>query len=313
MRTSDPRPALLAIAIFAALAPRAALAQTSDVDRAAALFEEGVALASDADFDAACPKFAASQRLDPSLGTQYNLALCYEKQGKLGSAFRHFRAVEQLARATGNADRERAARQKLEALRPRVPHLALEATDADATLEVDGERLEPADHRFYPVDAGEHTVRATAPGKVSWETRVEAAADGGGIEVVVPPLEIARGETQVITMHKGNPKRTAAFVAGGVGLVGIAAGVVTGLMILDSHATAEERCAPTCDETGREAVTTGTTLLPVNAIAWGVGAAGMAVGTFLFFTSSPKKTSTVAEIVPVLGAGVGGASVVGRF
>lgn len=319
MRSFSLARSLLSVALsFASLAPRAALAETSDGDRAAALFDEGVALAAAADFDAACPKFAESQQLDPSLGTQYNLALCFERQGKLGSAWRNFRGVEQLARATGNGDRERAARQKLDALRPRVRYLALSVSDADAAIAVDGEQVQRGAFGFYPVDAGAHTVLATAPGKESWETRIEVpveppGAAEGEISVAVPPLAIARGETRIVTRETSNPKRTLALVTSGVGVAAIGAGVVTGIMILDSHATAKERCTPTCnDATGRDAVARGKALIPVNAVALGIGVAGLAVGSFLFFTSSPKK-ATGAGLAPIVGDGVGGASVIGRF
>src|SRR4051794_26237144 len=107
------RSAVLATAL-AVMSPLSAAAQNrDDAERAERLFGEASALAAQGKFAEACPKFEASQRLDGGLGTQFNLALCFEKLGKPGSAWRNYRAVSQLARQTGKKDREDAALQKM--------------------------------------------------------------------------------------------------------------------------------------------------------------------------------------------------------
>ena len=56
---------------------------------------------------------------------------------------------------------------------------------------------------------------------------------------------------------------------------------------------ADDRCAPQCvDAEGVSAVTRGKTLLPINAAAWGVAAAGLSVGTYLLLTSGSPPSST---------------------
>jgi hypothetical protein len=49
---------------------------------AEALFNQGRDLMTAGKFTEACPKFEASQQLDPGLGTMLNLAECYEKTGR---------------------------------------------------------------------------------------------------------------------------------------------------------------------------------------------------------------------------------------
>jgi hypothetical protein len=72
-------------ALVLAGAPRGAFAQTAaDTDRAERLFAEASALVAAGKYAEACPRFEESERLDGALGTHYNLALCFEKIGKLG-------------------------------------------------------------------------------------------------------------------------------------------------------------------------------------------------------------------------------------
>src|SRR4051812_18397266 len=50
----------------------------------------------------ACPKFEASLRYDPVLGTRLNLAMCYERIGKLVSAWSVYRESIELAKNAGD-------------------------------------------------------------------------------------------------------------------------------------------------------------------------------------------------------------------
>ena len=76
------------VALLLVVAPARAQAPTStDKVAAEALFEEGRRLVAAGSFVDACPKFADSQRLDPSPGTLLNLASCYEKLGRSATAW----------------------------------------------------------------------------------------------------------------------------------------------------------------------------------------------------------------------------------
>src|SRR5271154_3787145 len=57
------------------------------------LFREGKELMAAKQFDAACPKLAESNRLDPGIGTLLALALCHEGEGRIASAWIEFTDV----------------------------------------------------------------------------------------------------------------------------------------------------------------------------------------------------------------------------
>src|SRR5688572_13616735 len=74
-------------------------AQPSDRKRAEALFNEARTLMDRSDFSAACPKLEQSWNLDPATGTAFNLALCFEKAGRLASALAWYEKAREAATA----------------------------------------------------------------------------------------------------------------------------------------------------------------------------------------------------------------------
>src|SRR5271156_1769624 len=75
-------------------------ASATDKVAAEALFEEGRRLVAAGSFADACPKFADSERLDPSGGALLNLASCYEKLGRSATAWVTYREAASAASAT---------------------------------------------------------------------------------------------------------------------------------------------------------------------------------------------------------------------
>src|SRR5262249_41226110 len=146
----------------------------ADADKATAeaLFAEGRRLMAAGDYEAACPKLAASQKLDPGVGTMLNLADCHEKSGKTASAWVEFREVISSARAAGSKEREQLARTRAAALEKKLARLTITVDGAGAKVQVtrDGVAI---DHAAFgtavPVDPGKHVVEATAPGKKGWK------------------------------------------------------------------------------------------------------------------------------------------------
>src|SRR5688572_30490055 len=144
-----------------------ASAQT-DSAAARALFGEGRDLMEAERFEEACPKFEESLRLDHGMGTQFNLAHCWEKVGRSASAWALFLDVAAAARAGNQPEREAAARERAKALEPKLTRLRVTLTDPAADTKVmrdDQEIGRAAWGMAVPVDPGDHVIRVTASGK----------------------------------------------------------------------------------------------------------------------------------------------------
>lgn len=158
---------------------------------AEALFNEGLRLMQANDYAPACPKLAASYRLDPGLGTLLYLADCYESQGRTASAWITFREAVFLAREAGDQEREQAALEHADALRTKLSSLQLQMTKPapGLALSLDDHALAPELINVpLPVDPGGHVIVASAPGHVSWTQSFTIAATPSVVPVTIPAL-----------------------------------------------------------------------------------------------------------------------------
>lgn len=128
----------------------------------------------------ACEKFARSQELDPGMGTQFRLAECYEKLGRLATAYEQYLSVADAAQEAGKKDRETVARKRAEALEPRIARLSI--VISPALLEVPGLEVvrdgtvvakELWGTPTY-IDPGDHVVIIKATGRVPLESKLWA-------------------------------------------------------------------------------------------------------------------------------------------
>jgi hypothetical protein len=320
----------LAAAILAA--PLGAGAQSSDKAGAESLFQEGKALIAQGKTAEACPKFAESQRLDPSAGTLLNLARCHEQLGRTASAWATYKEAATLARAVGQTDREAAAKDFASKLEPRLSRLRIEAKSAPSGVAIkrDGVLVgEGALGSAIAVDPGEHTVEATAPGFKPWSTKITVGAEADTKSVTVPAMEPASsaaaggngdapGRVAAPEASSGGKSgmRTAAFVVGGAGVVALGVGAVLGGLAASDAGELEKACpAGACSAEDMQRVYSARTKATVSTVGIGVGAAALGAGVVLFLLSrSPsKEAAQKAQIVPSFGPNGGGASIVGSF
>lgn len=302
---------------------------------AEALFNQGRDLMTAGKFAEACPKFEASQQLDPGLGTMLNLAECYEKTGRTASAWAEYREAIPLARAAGSKARQDLATERAQALQERLSTLTIRAMageDPNVHLEVrrDGVALQEAELGSpIPVDPGEHVVEAVAPGKQAWSSKVQVAANAAKVSVEIPALQPSAGgpatpptqtpatTTTTVTTppaadsgaDPGASRRVAGLVLGGVGVVGIGVGAFFGVQASSKWSDAKAKCGDPpyeCNNEAKDLQSSAKSAGTVSTVGFIAGGALLATGLVLYFTA-PKRESVA------LGIGPGSAFVKGTF
>jgi len=336
MRRCSPHGSRVAPALWLFFLAGSAHAQSTAEREADRLFNEGNQLVARGAYREACPKLERSQELDPGVGTQFNLANCYERTERPARAYKLFREVERIARAAGKHERAEASHQRAEALAPKVPQLrfVLKEPPHDLVLKVDGEPVAKPNDPVL-VDPGAHEAMASAPGKRTWTSAVNVTQDAHVIDVTIPRLEdepMATPATPVpraaeghhdanaapAKTHHGSTQRTLALVTAGIGIVGLGVGTYFGLRSKSDHDDAKNVC-PNRDACGSmdgvskwsDATSKGT----VSTVAFAVGGAALIAGGILWFTAprGPAAKTTRVRVVPSLAANQAGIVVSGGF
>ena len=273
---------------------------------AEALFVDGKRLMTIGNYASACPKFAASQKLDPGIGTALNLADCYERLGKIASAWAEFRSAASAARAAGSKDREQLAVDRAKALENKLSYLTITSSNDDAAavqVSRDGTAVDPAVLGTpIPVDPGPHNVEATAPGRRKWSVAIDVGATASRVTVNVPSLGDGAAPVGSVPGAVGSPASAASYGGaqrgvgiglGVLGVMGLAAGTVLGLKARSSWDDAKAHCASFpngCSPAGvtlaEDARASGNT----STVAFVIGVAGLAGGAIVFFTA-PKNAN----------------------
>jgi len=317
-----------------------AAAQPSDSTALAEqLFNEGRAFAKANNWTAACPKFEQSLRYDPALGTRLNLATCYEKTGRLASAWGQYREAADLAARTGDTARRDFAQKSASALEPRLPRLTIVAPKTvppGLVVQRDGAALDTTllGSALF-VDPGAHEVTASAPDFKAVTTKVtlaEGKAETVQIAELVPapgepahPAKPPQSEDKQPTQPPppaqpqvdAPPPMTRKYIAlgvagGGVVLAGI--GFVFGAKAGSTYDKAKQLCGDdlVCDGTddftkGKQLIRDARSQATISTILVIAGGAAVAGGAVLWFTAPERR------VVPVVGTDHAGVAVQGRF
>lgn len=315
-------------AMSTASTPAHAQASAQDSAVAQSLYDQGRKLAAQSNYAEACPKLEESQRLDPTAVTEFWLADCYEHVGRTASAWSSFLDLAAAARRSGGTraeEREKVAKERANAIAPKLTQLAISVADAvkvpGLVIKRDGEAVHSGQWGSpVPVDPGNHTVEASAPGKQTWTKTADVEGVGQTVTIQVDPLSDAPAQASATAAPGGaqspvdlppntepahsSPLKTAGLVVGAVGVVGLGVGTVFGVLAISKNSSANDGHCGTafggtnnCDGTGlslrSDAVNFGN-VSTASFIAGGVLAAG-GVGLWFF---SP---STSVEAGPTVG------------
>jgi tetratricopeptide (TPR) repeat protein len=154
-------------------------AADTDKKRADKLFEDGRRYLESKEYALACTAFEQSQQADPAIGTQLNIARCYEEWGHFAAAVKAFEEADRLATAKRDDKRAKAARKKVAELTPKVPHLSVVVpvdADASAVYMLDGKEIDLAALTAdLLLESGDHAIEVRTPGAPPQTTKVALA------------------------------------------------------------------------------------------------------------------------------------------
>lgn len=302
-----------------------ASAQTPENKAAAqTMFDKAMLLMTAGKYQEACSLLEESQRLDAGMAAQFRLAECYEKAGRLASAWTTFVEVMHAARAASMADREHVAQARAAALKPRLSYLTIQVPEGVAAtsgllIKRNGTAIgRPQWGAEVPVDAGTHTIEVIAPGRNRWTARTRVEPGQATTTVNVPALApesadpsrpSSTGSSDDVMPSPWNTQRTVGVVVGGVGLVGVVVGAVFGVQSLRKNADSDSHCTvgtpDRCDEVGHGLRNDARTAATISTVAFAVGAAAVAAGVVLVATapSGRSNASSVSRVTVRSSAG----------
>jgi hypothetical protein len=331
--------AVVVVALALVVELGAARAQPTAQDKAAAeaAFRQGRDLMAKGEYAAACMAFRSSQQIDPQLGTQYNLGLCYEKGGMLASAWGE---LTDLAARDTNAARKKDAGERAKKLEPRLVKLLIVVREMRPGLTVvrDGNDVTPIVGVATPVDPGTSVLEAEAPGFEKFSLETTLIGEGTTVTVEIPPL-VARPEpppdeppspddcvvlpppaVRQIDLDRGKGRRRLGLVVGVVGFGALAAGATFGAMANSANQDARDACGGDVSDCrgdlarAEELVASARTRGTISTIGFGVGAAAVVAGAVLYVAAPAKlRPAETTTLVPTAGRSHVGLALAGRF
>lgn len=286
----------------------------------------------------ACESFQKSFDLDPQLGAQYNLGLCYEKLGRLASAWGIY---SELASTDTNKGRRADAAKRVKAITPRLVRVLVVVRGTTPGLRVSrgGVDITAAIGVATPVDPGRGEVLAEAPGFQPWSAEVSMAGEGTTITIELPALEklpdvvspsepdptpVRVREPVVITpvppppAAVGRGRRIVGLALVGGGVVALGAGGLLGRSAGSAHDDANAECGGDVTDcrgdlaAARALIDTSRSRALWSTIGFAVGGAAVVGGVVLYLTA-PRGRERGIAVAPVVSPDAAGVAVHGRF
>jgi hypothetical protein len=174
------------------------------------------------------------------------------------------------------------------------------ARQADVRITIDGVAARAADgavtRRLNP---GIHRITASGAGFRDGVADVRLAeAEHREVELALVPRNLASTPDPPIDGATGSSPtalRPIAFVALGVGFIGLSAGTVTGVLSLRETSTLKERCqGDACQPDAREDLDRANTLATISNVSFVIGVVSVATGVVLLATLGRSSSKPAA-------------------
>lgn len=273
------------------------------------------------DYETALALFRSAYTVYPAPTVVLYEARTLEKMGLLLEAAEAYVRTTQLSIPSGApeqfAEAIAAARQEERALRPRIPTLTLRVdgvsgTDPNLKVSINGhaigaaqlgqaQRLNPGTYRITGSLGSDRSDTAEVVLSESQKAAVVLDLTAPSLSPPAPVIRAISAEPSDGPATSGSSLRTAAIISGGIGLAGLGAGVVTGLMSVSKHdeadAACEDRICPT-EGDGPDLVEDFRSLRTLSTVFYGVGAAGVAAGVVFWLLAPSDPDPSQAAIAP---------------
>ena len=294
---------------------------------AEALFDRGLTLMRQGQFEQACAQLEQSQSIERGIGTMLYLAECYEKLGKTASAWAMFREAASAARAENQLDRAKTGSARADRLEPTLSRLTVNVAGAATTpglvVTRNGQTVPNGAYGVaLPSDPGEQRIEARAPGRSAWSSVVELGANAAMLVVDVPELVVDAHAVQPVaaapvsepgeleaqpapasvtaaTPAPAEPRsswqRPLGFVLGGAGIVALGVGTYFGLRAIDTNGDLEAACkTEPCSASARPLQDSANSAATASTVLVIGGAALLGAGAILLWTAPRERALTAS-------------------
>ncbi len=319
---------LFSSAVTLALIAGVAMADPASKKRADKLFDDGRKYLTNGEYSLACTAFEQSQNADAAIGTQLNIALCYERWGKLAAAYNAY--VEAERQASESKDkRSIVARKKADELERKVAHLRVtvpDSIDRYAIYLLDAVEIEVSKLTADLVlDPGAHVIEVRIAGAPPSKNELELEpGQQMKLDLVAPVVKQIEPVAEKPVVEAPKPVmmttvRSKPALYGGIGLVvaGAATIGVASFIALDARSdynAANKRCPDATCASQADFEATRDARARAHSMTWvfAGGAAVAVIGTILIATSKRTAPSESISLTPTLtnngvGIALGGA------
>jgi hypothetical protein len=311
--------ALLVVMALVAV-PSVALADKASKARAEQLFDDGRNYLQRKEYALACTAFEQSQQADAAIGTQLNIALCYEEWGKLAAAYKAYVAAERQAKEKKD-NREKVAHKKVLELEPKLARVRVSippSADPYSIFLFDEKEVSREDLvEEQLVDAGKHTIEVRVVGNPPKTTTVALkAGERRSVTIELPAQAVTPptgggdvtpgggggGTTMIRPRKKGKLYGGIGLMTGGAIAVGVASYVA--LIARSDYNDAIANCPDNrcSNRTDYDATQDARSRANLMSIVSGAGVAMIGVGFVLVLTSKgdPVKVEKVSHVRPII-------------
>jgi hypothetical protein len=298
--------------------------------QAESLFFRGKSFVVMKKYDEALADFHASLDIVASPNTRLLIARCLRDQGKLVAAYVEFERTLVEAKELVGVDPRygRAidgAQDDLKAIEPKIAFVTVHVTNATdtTTLTIAHEEIrraawgEPA-----PVAIGTSDVVVSTPGRTPVQTTITvAAAERKSIDVDAAGSDgsASTGPTSTTPADASGPNdrtklRPYAYVAAGVGVVGLATFFIAGAMANSKYSDLQSSCPNNaCPPSKSDEISGGKSAQTIANVGLVFGILGAGAGVTLYVLGMPKRTTETAPPAAALVVGPSWLGVRGAF